>query len=234
MTTLFLRGSVEEIRRIAMNLDRMTISRHAIDSTTSCLLSYMRNRLSTQWDFFRDNGTSMLLNAVNVANSVCEISFFEPWNCVQPGRHDAVVRGLRKTFYVVVIHWKVAWGTFERYSVVKSLKSFVVGESSSRQQGVRISNVVGVAEVKYLTESVLAPQIPSTRYSAKNPARRMRKRNQFEFDDESFVLTKERGMYFDDPYLESSVKIQDKTATSRRSDRSRRAAPIFQSSLTAY
>ena len=98
---------------------------------------------------------------------------------------------------------------------MNSVESFVVGESSSHQQGVRISTVVGVAEVEYLTECALVRQIPSTSYSAKNPASGMRKRNQFEFDDESFVLPKGGGVYFDDPKLDAALKIQEKTATSR-------------------
>ena len=114
MTTLLLRGPVEEIRRNAMNFDRVTISRPAIDSTICYVQSYMRNPLYTQWDFFTDSGISMMLNAVNVANTVCEVSLFEPWNCVLRERPDAVFRGLKKAFYVVVIHWKDARDTFER------------------------------------------------------------------------------------------------------------------------
>ena len=52
----------------------------------------------------------------------------------------------------------------------------------------------------------------------------------FEFDDESIILPNGRGVYFEDPNFECALKSQEKTASSRRSGRSRRAAPIFQSS----
>ena len=52
----------------------------------------------------------------------------------------------------------------------------------------------------------------------------------FEFDDESIILPKGRGVYFEDPNFEWALKNQEKTAASRRSGRSRRAAPVFQSS----
>ena len=52
----------------------------------------------------------------------------------------------------------------------------------------------------------------------------------FEFDDESNTLPKGRGVYFDDPSFANALKDQDKTVSSRRSGRSCRAAPVFQSS----
>ena len=52
----------------------------------------------------------------------------------------------------------------------------------------------------------------------------------FEFDDESVVLPKCRGVYFEDPNFECALKSHDKTAASRRSGRSRRITPVFQSS----
>ena len=52
----------------------------------------------------------------------------------------------------------------------------------------------------------------------------------FEFDDGSIILPKGRGVYFEDPNFECALKSQEQTAATRRSGRSRRAAPIFQSS----
>ena len=52
----------------------------------------------------------------------------------------------------------------------------------------------------------------------------------FEFDDESIILPKGRGVYFENPNFECVLKSQERTAASRRSGRSCRAAPVFQSS----
>ena len=52
----------------------------------------------------------------------------------------------------------------------------------------------------------------------------------FEFDDESIFLPKGRGVYFEDPNFECALKGQENIAASRRSGRSWRAAPVFQSS----
>ena len=156
-----------------------------------------------------------------------------------PEGYSAVTDGLKKAYDVVVVRRKDARDTSERRFGITSVQSSLAGESSG-QQGVRISNVVEVGQVEYLPQLVPALRIPSTSYSGKSPAKGKRKkgetpapvaiRRRFEFDDESVVLPKGRGMYFDDPNSAIALKDQGKTASSRQSGRSRRAAPVFQSS----
>ena len=139
---------------------------------------------------------------------------------------------------VVLVCRKDARGTSERWLGVARVKSSVVGELPGHQ-GVRISNVVEVGEVEYLPQSVSAPQMPSASCSVRNPAKEKRKgsgtpapvtiKRRFEFDDESVVLPKGQGVYFDDPNFAIALKGQDRTVSSHRSGRSRRAAPAFPS-----
>ena len=108
------------------------------------------------------------------------------------------------------------------------------------QQAVRISNVVEVGQVEYLPQSVSAIQKPSTSFAVKSPGKGKQKKSEtpakpaikrrFELDDESVVLPKGRGVYFDDPSFAIALRDDDKTVFSRCSHRSRRAAPVFQSS----
>ena len=60
------------------------------------------------------------------------------------------------------------------------------------------------------------------------PAPVVRQRR-IEFDDESVVQPKGRGVYFDDANFEIALKNQHKTASSCRSGRNRRVVPVFQS-----
>ena len=238
MTTLLQHGSAEEIPRFELNLDRVTISHRSIDSASCCVKSYVRNPLFTQWDFFTENGISMLLSAVNIARNVCKDSLYNPWTRILPGGYDVVLRDLEKAYDVVVVRRKSAQDTSERCFGVASVKFPVIGDSSG-QQGVRISNIVKNGVVEYLPESVTAPQIPSTGSSAKSPAKVKPKKSEtpaalainrlFEFDDESVVLPMGQGVYFDDPNFAMALKDQDKTSSSRRSGHSRRTAPVFQS-----
>ena len=144
---------------------------------------------------------------------------------------------------VVLVRRKYARDITERWFGVASVESSVVGEHSA-QKGVRVSNTVQVGDVEHLPESMPAPQIPSTSYSAKSPANDKRKRSKtpapvliklrFEFDDESVALPEGRRVYFDVVYfdvpnLAIALKNQSKIASSGQRSHSRRAAPLFQS-----
>ena len=239
MTALFQRGHAEEIPRFQINLDGVTIHRRALDSAVCCVQSFVGDLLFTQRDFFTDNRISMLLIAVNAAGSVCEDSVYDPWAAICPEGYAAVVSDLRKAYDVVVVRRKEARDTSERWFGVASVASSAVGESSG-QQAVRISNVVEVGQVGYLPQSVSAIQVPSTSFAIKSPGKGKQKKGEtpakpaikrrFEFDGESVVLPKARGVYFDDPSFAIALRDDDKTVSSRLSGRSRRAAPVFQSS----
>ena len=138
-----------------------------------------------------------------------------------------------------MVRRKEARDTSERWFGVASVASSAAGASSG-QQAVRISNVVEVGQVDYLPQSVSAIQVPSTSFAMKNSAKGKQKKGEtpakpavkrrFEFDDGSVLLPKGRGVYFDDPSFAIALRDDDKTVSWRRSGRSRRAVPVFQSS----
>ena len=218
MTALFQRGPAEEIPRFQLSLDRVTIDQRSIDSAICCVQCFVRDPQFTQRDFFTDNGISMLLRAVNVAGSVCEDSVYDPW-VVCPEGYAAVVSDLRKAKDVVVVRRKEARDASERWFGVASVASSVVGESSG-QQAVRISNVVAVGQVEYWPQSVSAIQVPSTSFAVKSSGKVKQKKcetlaktaitRRFEFDDESVVLPKGRGVYFVTPVLQLLFEMKIK------------------------
>ena len=83
-------------------------------------------------------------------------------------------------------------------------------------------------------------QVPSTSFGIKSPGKGKGKKSEtpakaaikrrFEFDNQSVVLPKGWGVYFNDPKFAIALREEDQTVSSRRSGRSRRAAPVFQSS----
>ena len=141
----------------------------------------------------------MLLSAVNVAGSVCEDSVYDPWAVIPPEGYAAVVADLKRAYVVVVVRRKDARDTSKRWFGVASVASSAVGETSG-PQGVRISNIVEVGQVEYLSQSVSAIQVPSTSFTVKSPGKGKWKKSgtpsktavkrRFEFDDESVVLPK--------------------------------------------
>ena len=161
-----------------------------------------------------------MLSAVNVAGRVCEDSVYDPWAVISPEGYAAVVSDLKRAYDVVVVRQKDARDTSERCFGVGSIASSAVGESSG-QQAVRISNVVEVGQVEYLPQSVSAIQVPSTSFAIKSPGKGKQKKREtpaktaikrhFEFDDESVVLPKGHGVYFDDPNFAIALRDEDKT-----------------------
>ena len=235
---MFQRGPAEEIPRFQLNLDRVTIDRRSIDSAICCVQSFVRDPLFTQRDFVTDNGISMLPSAVNVAGSVCEDSVYDPWSVILPEGCAAVVADLKRAYDVVAVRLKDARNTSERWFGLARVESSVVGESSG-QQAVRISNIE-VGQVEYLPQSFSSMPVPSTSFGIKSPRKGTQKKSEtpaksaikrrFVFDVESVVLPKGRGVYFDDPNFAIALRYEDKTVSLSRSGRSRRAAPVFQSS----
>ena len=240
MTNLFLRDAVEELPAFTVRLNGIALSRRLVEKSIACIQDFVRSPRFTQRYFFSDNGVFLLVSAVN--GSMCDQSTCEPWVSVLPDGYEATLVDLKKEYDVVVVRRKEARDTSERWFGVRSVESSEVGEPSCRL-GVRISNVVEVGQVEYLSGSLPARDQPcsSTTVSPRSPGKGKRKRSVtpapaagpkrlFDFDDESIILPKGRGVYFEDPNFECALKSQEQTAASRWSGRSRRAAPIFQSS----
>ena len=87
------------------------------------------------------------------------------------------------------------------------------------------------ARDKPCSSATISPRSPGKgeRKRSVTPAPAASPKRLFEFDDESIILPRGRGVYFEDPNFECALKRQEKAAASRRSVRSCRAAPVFQS-----
>ena len=241
MTTLFLRDAVEELPAFTVSFNGIALHRRVVEKSIACIHDFVRSPRFTQPDIFSDNGINLLVSAVNAAGSMRDQSTCEPWANVLPEGYEATLVDLKKAYDAVVVRRKEARDTSERWFGVRSVESSEFGEPSCRA-GVRISDVVEVGRVEYLSESVPARDQPcsSDAISPRSPGKGKRKRSvtpapaattkRFKFDDESINVPNGRGVYFEDPNFECALKNQEKTAASSRSDRSRRAAPVFQSS----
>ena len=247
MTTLFLQDSVEESPAFTVSLDGVALNRRAVETSMACLQSFLRSPRLTQRNFFSDNGIILLVSAVVAAGSVRDKSIYKPWANALPEGYEATLVDLKKAYDAVVVRRKDARNTSERCFGLRSVESSEVGEPSC-WTGVRISDVVEVGQIEYLSESMLARDQPysnGTTMSPRSPGEGRRKKSAtlapaatpkrlFEFDDGSIVLPKGRGVYFEDPNFDCALKSEEKTAASHRSGRSRRAAPVFQSSPVNY
>ena len=205
MTTLFLRDAVEELPAFTVSLNEIALHCRVVENSIACIQVFVWSPCFTQRDFFTDNGINLLVSAVNAAGSMRDQSTCEPWANVLLEGYEATLVFLKKTYDAVVVRRKEARDTSERWFGVRSVESSEVLEPSCRA-GVRISDVVEVERVEYLSESVTARDQPCSS-SAKSPqslGKRKRKRSvtpapaatpkRFEFDGESIDLPKGRGV----------------------------------------
>ena len=173
--------------------------------------------------FFSDNGINLLIFAINVAGSIRDISIYEFCANVLLEGYEATVVNLKKAYDDVVVGLKDARDTSERWSGVRSVESSEVGKASCWAASHK-SDVVEVGQVKYLSEFMLAPDQPcssGTTMAPRSPGKRKRKKRAtpaptatperlFDFDDESIILPKGRGVYFDNPNFECALKSRGK------------------------
>ena len=150
MTTWFLRDAVEELPAFTLRLNGIALSRRLVEKSIACIQHFVRSAMFTQRDFFSDNGVTLLVSAVNAAGSMRDQSTGEPWASVLPDGYEATLLDLKKAYDAVVVRRKEARDTSERSFGVRSVESSEVGEPSFRA-GVRISNVVEVGQVEYLS-----------------------------------------------------------------------------------
>ena len=159
MTTLFLREAVEELPAFTVSLNGIALHRRVVEKSIACLQDFVRSPRFTQRDFFSDSGIHLLVSAVNAAGSIRDQSTCEPLANVLAESYEATLFDLKKAYDAVVVRRKDARDTSERWYGVRSVESSEVGEPSCRA-GVRISDVVEVGRVEYLSESVPARDQP--------------------------------------------------------------------------
>ena len=146
MTTLFFRDSVEELPVFTVSLNGIALSRRIVETSIACVQSFVRSPCFTQRNFFTDNGTKLLVSAVNAAGLMRDQSTCYPWANVLPEGYEATLVDLRKAYDAVVVRRKEAQDTSERWFRVRNIESSEVREPSCRT-GVRISDVVEVGLV---------------------------------------------------------------------------------------
>ena len=197
-----------------MSLNEVALNRRVVETSIACVQSNVRSPRFTQRYLFSDNGIILLVSAVNAAGSIRDKSTCEPWANVLPEGYEATLVDLKKAYDAVVVRRNNARDTSERWFEVRSVESSEFGQPCC-WTGLRISDVVEVGQVEYLSESVIARNQPcssSTTMSPRSPGRRKRKRSAkpapaatpkrpSEFDDESIVLPKRIEVYFEDHKL---------------------------------
>ena len=80
LTALVVRGASRRGAPFSFSLDRVAISREAMEMVITCSRDFGWDPFFTQKSFFSDSGVAMLKEAVGVADSVIVSDEFNPWS----------------------------------------------------------------------------------------------------------------------------------------------------------
>ena len=148
-----------------INLDRVAVSREAVEGVIYCVQEFGRDPLFTQKSLFSDSAVARLKYAVAVADSVIVSEQFSPWSVFEDGCNQDVVIDMQSCHEKVVLRRKASRDTSELWFGTPSacLPSVI---ASAGRSCVQISIVGEEAQVEYV--AVLEPTASSSR-TVKSP-----------------------------------------------------------------
>ena len=148
MTALIVRGAGRRGAQFSISLDRVAISREAVERVITGVEDFVRNGSFTQRSLFPDSGVATLQDAVAPADNVIVTEDYNPWSVFGDWCNDHVVSDLQSC-QKVVLRRKASRDTSGRWIGAQSDGSPSAATTPARR-GVRISNIVGVGLVHYV------------------------------------------------------------------------------------
>ena len=226
-----MRGPVTCDGRFIINLDWVMICANEVYSAILCVPDFVRSPHFTQRNFFSDSGIAMLAESAAISDRITQSAVFEPWNHVET------------TFRYQVVA-DVCGGVNEaldrRRSVKDSQKQwYAVGgirpssEDSTSRSGVRISNIVEEGRIEYVPVRVtflISPGPSNLRHSSGKSKQRKISRSPVKrrFEVASPPPASQQHRIVEDLSFSDFLDRQQSCKRSRRNERKRRAAPVFQ------
>ena len=218
-----VRGPSELYPVFTVSLDGHSIDHEKVKGAVACVQDFVRHPSFTQRSFFSESGISMLNTAVTAADAVRNSDRFNPWGAVDV-EAGPVIADLKSCREKILSQRKAVKDTRERWFSAETVASSAVGERAPRTT-VRISDVVEVGDVQYVTEheklglpccSRSSPGKGKKRQSSASPG--VVKKKQFSVCSPSVSR----------PSFESALEKSFEKSGARRSGRDHRNAPVFQ------
>ena len=158
LTALVVKGPSELHPVFTVSLNGVEIDHDKVEGAVACVQDFVCRPLFTQRNFFSETGISMLNTAVTAADAVRKSSKLEPWGAigVEAGPVIAILKSCREK---IVSRRKAVRDTRERWFSAETVASSAVGETVPRTT-VRISDIVEVGDVQYVSEHERAPVSP--------------------------------------------------------------------------
>ena len=229
-----MRGPVTSGGRFIINLDRVMICQDEVQSANLCVQDFVRSPHSTQRNFFSESGTAMLAESAAISDRITHSAVFEPWSHVETTARSQVVADVCGCVKEVLDRRRVVKGSQEQWYAVAGIRPS--SEDSTSRSGVGISKIVEEGRVKYVPVRVpffISPGPSNLRASSGKSKKRTISRSPVKrrFEIASPAPASQQHRIVQDLSFSAALDRQQSCKKSRRSERKRRAAPVFQGGL---
>ena len=234
LTALIVRGPVTCGGRFVINLDWVMICEDEVHSTIFCVQDFIRSPHFTQRSFFSDLGIAMLTESAAISDRITHSAVFEPWSYVETTSRFQVVADVCGCVSEAPNRRRMLKDSQEQWYAVGGIRPS--SEDSTSRSGVRISNVVEEGRVEYVpvrapSASVQGPsnlRVSSGKSRKRSISRSPVKRR---FEIASTPPASQQHRLFENMGFSAALDRQQSCKKSRRSERKRRASPMFQGGL---
>ena len=234
LTALIVRGLVTCGGRFIINLDRVMICEDEVHSAILCVQDFIRSPHFTQRNFFPESGIAILAESASISDRITHSAIFEPWNHVETTSRSQVVVDGCGCVNEALDRRRVVKDSQEKWYAVGGIKPS--SEDSTSQSGVRISNVVEEGRVEYVrvrVPSFISPGPSNLRVSSGKSKKLTISRGPVKrrFEIASPPPASQQHRIVEDLSFSAAFDRQQSCKKSWRSERKRRAAPVFQGGM---
>ena len=234
LTALILRGPVTCGGQFTISLDGVMICADEVQSAILCVQNFEWSPHFTQRNFFSDLGIAMLTESAAISDRITHSAFFEPLSHVEHTSNSQVVVDVCGCVTEALDWLRMVKDSQEQWYAVGGIRPF--SEDSTSQSAVRISNIVEEGRVEYVSVRVPFPISPgpsSLRDSSGKSKKKTISRSPVKrfFEVASPLPASQQHRIVADLSFSAALDSQQSCKKSRRNERKRRAAPVFQGGL---
>ena len=232
LTALISRGPVTCGGRFFNNLDRVLICEDEVHSAILCVQDFIRS--FTQRNFFSASGIAMFAESAAIGDRITHSAVFEPWSPVETKPRSQVVPDVCGCVNEALDWRRVVKDSQEQWYAVGGIRSS--SEDSTSRCGVRISNIMEEGRVEYVrvrVPSFISPGPSNLRVSSGKSKKRTTSRSPVKrrFENASPPPVSQQHRVVEDLSFSAALDREQSCKKSWRSERKRRAAPVFQGGL---
>ena len=210
------------------------ICENGVQSVILCVQDFVRSPHFLQRSFFSDSGTAMLTESAALSDRITHSAVFEPWNHVETTSRFQVVADICGCMSEALDQRRMLKDSQEQWYAVGGIRPS--SEDSTSRSGVRISNFVEEGQLEYVpvrAPSVSVPGPSNLRVSSGKSRKRIINRSPVKrrFEIASPPPASQQHRLVEDMSFSATLDRQQACKKSRRTERKRRAAPVFQGGL---